>query len=405
MNLSRMNAIAAAIAVGGALELVASPASATYEISSAQASVTYAPNDGQCSLWEAIQSLNAGLVNPGEGLYGCVNDFEGGNGIVLQGQGDAHFLTGGATIWEPMVIWSMTFPPANLESVGQVLDVAPGARLDLSYVNVQHVGTSIGRVINNLGELHLLEVLILNGNVQGLPNDAGCGGGIYNGGTLDILRSTIRNNKAVRGGGICNVGSGGVTLDSSTVSSNTATGNGGGFYSSVRLQIVSSTISSNTATGNGGGIYHQDPGNTGYTTLLASTVAFNTAAQGGGVHVGTSKATVTDYSVVGKNRRPNGTADDYFGNPHGQFFRPDENRDKFSMFGTRTGIPTAGQSPYDLVGDPRLNSLAFNGGPTKTHALQSTSPAKGVSRSCPAQDQRGSPRPSTLCDLGAFELP
>ncbi len=58
--------------------------------------------------------------------------------------------------------------------------------------------------------------------------------------------------------------------------------------------------------------------------------------------------------------------------------------------------------------DPRLASLADNGGPTPTRALLAGSPALdgAVSTWCTSTDQRGSPRPGgpgTACDIGAFE--
>src|SRR5207244_764323 len=57
------------------------------------------------------------------------------------------------------------------------------------------------------------------------------------------------------------------------------------------------------------------------------------------------------------------------------------------------------------------SGLQFNGGPTQTIALQSTSPAIDAApiASCPSNDQRGLPRPDpdspteTACDIGAFE--
>jgi CSLREA domain-containing protein len=59
--------------------------------------------------------------------------------------------------------------------------------------------------------------------------------------------------------------------------------------------------------------------------------------------------------------------------------------------------------------DPKLASLAANGGPTQTMRLQAGSaaidqvPAAGAG--CPATDQRGVPRPGgTACDIGAYEV-
>jgi len=56
--------------------------------------------------------------------------------------------------------------------------------------------------------------------------------------------------------------------------------------------------------------------------------------------------------------------------------------------------------------DPLLGPLQDNGGPTLTHALLSGSPAinQGKNSFCPATDQRGLTRPSTACDIGAYEV-
>ncbi len=59
-----------------------------------------------------------------------------------------------------------------------------------------------------------------------------------------------------------------------------------------------------------------------------------------------------------------------------------------------------------------LGPLASNGGPTKTHALLSGSPAlnaaypgSGSGVPCPPADQRGVPRPREgRCDIGAYEF-
>lgn len=57
--------------------------------------------------------------------------------------------------------------------------------------------------------------------------------------------------------------------------------------------------------------------------------------------------------------------------------------------------------------DPLIGPLADNGGPTRTMALLSGSPAidAGDDAACPPTDQRGVPRPfGAHCDIGAFEL-
>lgn len=65
------------------------------------------------------------------------------------------------------------------------------------------------------------------------------------------------------------------------------------------------------------------------------------------------------------------------------------------------------------IADPKLGSLADNGGPTETLALNDGSPAidAGQADGCPKFDQRGAERPvdgdsdgSTACDVGAYEF-
>jgi hypothetical protein len=59
---------------------------------------------------------------------------------------------------------------------------------------------------------------------------------------------------------------------------------------------------------------------------------------------------------------------------------------------------------------PQLQPLAWNGGPTRTHALKTNSPAvdKGANPLGLTVDQRGVGYPRSLglaADIGAFELP
>jgi Ca2+-binding RTX toxin-like protein len=59
----------------------------------------------------------------------------------------------------------------------------------------------------------------------------------------------------------------------------------------------------------------------------------------------------------------------------------------------------------DVFADPQLGPLQNNGGPTKTHAIPTTSPAKDAGAACSTIDQRGVGRPQgPACDIGAYEF-
>ncbi len=90
---------------------------------------------------------------------------------------------------------------------------------------------------------------------------AGSGGGILNGGTLNITNSTI--------GG--------------TGAGNSAKEHGGGIYNMSTLSVTNgSAISANTAVNDGGGIYNASSAVT-ITTVDGSIVNANTARYGGGI--------------------------------------------------------------------------------------------------------------------------
>jgi len=134
-----------------------------------------------------------------------------------------------------------------------------------------------------------------------------CGGGIYNDATLVIQNgSTIGgtgagNHGVESGGGICNSANGTATVDSSTVSANTAK-NGGGIYNFGTLIVTnSSKISANQATIWGGGIYNY----AGNTTVTGSCILNNWATiNGGGLFNDENSfgaTIVTGSSIVGNS--------------------------------------------------------------------------------------------------------
>ena len=208
------------------------------------------------------------------------------------------------------------------------------------------------------------------------------GGGIYNNSYLTLVNSTVSQN----------------------VCTNTSSGPfvralGGGIYNRGSLTVTNSTISGNLAHGFGGGIYNV----TGLVTLTNSTVAENLAEQtaadpdgdGGGIFndtfgtaytQGDPNSTVTiRNTIIAKN-----VADRFGNDADGPFVSQGYNLIGDTNSTTITGTTTGNQ----LNVNPQLGPLQNNGGPTKTYALLSGSPAidKGSSGGT-TTDQRGLTRP------------
>jgi hypothetical protein len=206
---------------------------------------------------------------------------------------------------------------------------------------------------------------------------------------MTITNSTIANNTAPHGGGVHNLPvNGTVNILSSTLFGNTATGNGGGISSFGTLKLENATLFNNSAL-IGGGVF-----STGTLTTINSTIANNSATtSGGGVaNFGTLHLT---NSIIANST---GSEDCYSHNG-------------LVATSIKTLIKDNAASPYQcgspfLNEDPKLGSLADNGGSTQTLALLPGSPAidAGDDASCPDTDQRGVTRPqSSHCDIGAFE--
>jgi hypothetical protein len=273
--------------------------------------------------------------------------------------------------------------------------------------NVAYVSNGGG--INNTGS-----VTITNSTVTG--NKAKAGAGIYNGGSLTVNNSSVSGNSfnsggGEGGGGINNASGATMTVTGSTVSGNNPGGFGGGGDSGMGIRnsgtatVSNSTISGNSglAGGTGGGI-----DNTGNLTLNNSTVSGNTGYTGGGI---SNFATlVMNGTIVAGNTSTTTvpTGPDCYGTITSGDYNLIQNPSGCTLSGSNN---VTGQ-------DPKLdpNGLQSNGGPTRTIALQSTSPAIDVipagSAGCPTTtgtDQRGPgyPRPDnseTSCDIGAYEF-
>jgi CSLREA domain-containing protein len=199
------------------------------------------------------------------------------------------------------------------------------------------------------------------------------GGGIDAFGALTLVQSTVRGNSTAGdnayGGGIS---ARTATLIQSTISGNSTAGDNapGGGISAGTVMVTQSTVSGNSTAGDnahGGGI------SAGTVTLTQSTVTENHALDGsslgGGVfqvNFGNNFPFTISGSIVAGNTALAGGPD----------LVPDPQSTltvNYSLIGTGI-VPTAGGNNV-ATNNPQLAPLANNGGPTLTHALLAGSPA------------------------------
>lgn len=239
------------------------------------------------------------------------------------------------------------------------------------------------------------------------------GRGIVNlAGTMQVTGSAISQNTntstALGGGGILNAAT--LRVTNSTIAQNSAQ-NGGGIYNYLGIMTVTnSTLSGNTASGGGGGIDND----VGTLTVTNSTLAGNAATNAGGGIFNTFLLTVTNSTLAG-NAAPSGggivnQARAYVTNTllvdsaSGGDIGGSLDTDSHNITGAFTFADPDPKVPQD------------HGGGTNTLALPAGSPAIGAgdSDTCAATggtnpvsgvDQRGIHRPVTVCDIGAYETP
>ncbi|HET6878238.1 MAG TPA: choice-of-anchor Q domain-containing protein [Jatrophihabitans sp.] len=387
---------------------------------SAPLQVTTPSGAAACSAAGLVAAIAAANTGAGGGQVnlqsGCVytlaaadNSAEGGNGLPV--------ITGNLTI---------EGNGATIERSGdsstphfRILDVAAGANVTINNLTLRNGvadnGHDGGGAIWNHGSLSI------NGSTfdsNSNPATTGTSGGaIQNAGTLIVTRCTFTNNTAMEGGGVFNQST--TTIRQSTFANNTATVYGGG---AILNAYGTTTVVASTFTGNsgpGGGVIDNDTtiivsdstmyGNTGGShgggaiqnfgtvKLTTSTIAGNSSPYGANLYnYGTSSLTVSDSIVAGGIGGNNcgGTAVNDAGN----------NLDS----GSSCGFRSANNSRSGV--DPQLQPAAANGGPTRTMALGSASPALDLIPAADAgctgtTDQRGTARPQGGgCDVGAYEL-
>jgi Ca2+-binding RTX toxin-like protein len=169
------------------------------------------------------------------------------------------------------------------------------------------------------------------------------------------------------------------------------------------VQVVNSTISGNTATSalgtaEGGGLW-----TAGSASLTHATVDHNSAngtPAGAGGNLFADGPTMTLRASIVSN----GDSGPGAQNCRGPISSTGYNVEAHPVATGQCGMSASGGDR--VVADAALVPLADRGGPTRTHALLSTSPALDVVPVCyPLEtDQRGQRRPSAFaCDAGSFE--
>jgi hypothetical protein len=223
---------------------------------------------------------------------------------------------------------------------------------------------------------------------------------------IDMVGSTITGNIARHkfnpgrtdyeiGGGICTI-RGGLVIDS-TIDSNFAYGRGGGLATFEDILIRNSTISGNTTeTTGGGGLFIRFPSRVDASN---TTITDNTGPTGGGI-LFTAAASSLESTIVAGNHAADGS--EIAGTR--TFALEGSN----NLIGAVAGSITVPSDTIEMR-DPGLQPLAYNGGPTRTHALRLDSIAidAGNNASDLPSDQRGPGFARVVgaaADIGAFEF-
>ncbi|MGH8171874.1 MAG: choice-of-anchor Q domain-containing protein [Rhodanobacteraceae bacterium] len=225
---------------------------------------------------------------------------------------------------------------------------------------------------------------------------------------IDLVDSTITRNSARHrfhptrtsydiGGGIISV-RGGLVINS-TVDSNYTYGRGGGLATFDNLLISNSTISGNTAqTTGGGGLFLRAPAN-----LIArnSTITDNYGETAGGMLFTPGTASMQSTIIAANKASSRGITDLVNGRLTIHVTGADNLIGEIS--------PNVTLPSDTLRGDPRLLPLAFNGGPTRTHAPRPDSPVINAGNNIAQldSDQRGDGYERVVgpaADIGAFEF-
>jgi pectin methylesterase-like acyl-CoA thioesterase len=361
-----------------------------------------------------------------EDVLVVTNNNNAGNGSLRQAIIDANSIAGLDTIvFAPNVRGTIELnsplppfteslvilgPGSRLLSIdanqtGWVFKSMPSGRKFIYISGLKLTGGSLngpGAGIYASGDSLVISKCVFQNNVNTSSENGGGAIAHVNVGSTVIYNSTIEGNRSNIGGAGIWAHSGKLFIMGSTINDNiveNGSSGGGGIYTTAETEIINSTISGNQHPGFGGGIYSNDRP----LELKYVTITNNQANIGGGVYGYTSSNISAIHTIIGGNSATTSSPD----------IAGDLNSEGYNLIENSQGCLISGNTTGNILNaDPMLFGLSNNGGLTKTHALESGSPAidAGKPGAGIPNDQRGRQRPQdgdgdgqAVQDIGAIE--
>jgi hypothetical protein len=235
-------------------------------------------------------ALSGDTINVAAGIY--KENVKIDKSLTLKGAGSTKTIVDGNKAGSVFTVGNNN-PNTDVTIANMAITDGSGSLIKTKY---RGIGICGGGVLSLGKKLTLTDSIIQGNTAQFL------GGGIYNVGTLNVLKSTISGNTAGYGGGFYNYGA--TTVRASTISKNVALNMGGGIYSccSSTTTLIDSKVLDNTAkgTGGGGGIANQ-----GKVYIKgASTISGNIAKTGGGIRWLNNRPIMDATTIITGNSNP-----------------------------------------------------------------------------------------------------
>jgi len=311
--------------------------------------------------------------------------------------------TGPDTILVPAGTYSLSLTGSDDTAEDGDLDITDdltivGAGADRTTIDASGMGNE--RVFHILAGV---DATINGFTITGGTDSGFTGGGVLNVGalTLDAVRITD-NATSAAGGGISNTGA--LVVRRSVIDHNIAFAGAGLQHAAGTATLVATTVSGNSASASGGGINSSAPGTLTHVTITDNEADRDPgdifAGDGGGLVTTGNLALARSILAGNVDGSPGAEAPDCSGGPISQ---------GHNVVGDDTGCSFVPQATDRVGVDAGIApALTDNGGPTPTHALRASSPARDLlpagNAACGGADQRRVPRPfGAGCDAGAYE--